>query len=371
VRIVAKITIIGAGVVGGAIAYELSKNIQNEITIIDQNEVGMGCTSAALGVLMGIISKKTKGRAWQLREHSIQRYKSLVTELEELTGESIYYNQQGIVKLLFAEDDLTSWEKLSEIRQKQGWELQVWNSKKLIEKLPQIQSFQNHNLIGAIYSPQDGQIHPTQLTQGLVKAAQLNGVKCYLGQKVQKIETKPLNDRKNGQYCKIYTEGAEYDTDILIITAGLGATFLTELLKKPVDIRPVLGQALQFILENSCQNFDFQPVITGNDVHIVPLENQEYWVGATLEFPNEKGQIFAEDQLLEEVRQKAMEFCPQLNYAKIVKTWSGQRPRPYNQSAPIISKLEGYNNIILAAGHYRNGVLLAPSTALKVKEMLT
>lgn len=365
-----KITIIGAGVIGSAIAYELSINTQNEITIIDENSPAQGCSCAALGVLMGIISRKTKGRDWKLRQTSISRYQTLIKELEQLTGDKIAYNNQGIVKLLFPEDDLIKLQKLLVTRQRQGWELEIWDREILKKKLPQIEIF-NNNITGAVYSSQDGQINPTQLTATLRKAAQLNGVSCHFGYKVQKIEAMPLNEPKNGQSCRIYTEGADFETDILIMATGLGTTYLTNLLEQPVDIRPVLGQALQLKLDFSLGNSDFQPVITGNDVHIVPLENNEYWVGATVEFPNEKGEVFKEEKLLEEVRQQAIAFCPQLNYAKIIKTWSGQRPRPENQAAPIIKKLEGYHNIILATGHYRNGVLLAPATALKVKEMLT
>jgi glycine/D-amino acid oxidase-like deaminating enzyme len=363
------ITIIGAGVIGGAIAYELSKDTQNKINLIDQNEPATGCTFAALGVLMGIISKKTKGRAWQLRETSIQRYQTLTTELEQLTGDKISYNNQGIVKLLFPEDNLTNWQKLSETRAKQGWKLEIWHGEILKEKLPQLE-LNNNQIKGAIYSAQDGQINPSELTKSLVKAAQINGVSCYFGKKVQKIEINQINSPQNREYYRIYLGDIAIETDIAIITTGLGTSLLTKLLGNPIDIRPVLGQALQLKLDLPLGNPEFQPVVTGNDVHIVPLPNNEYWVGATLEFPNSDGEIIMEEKLLEQVRQQAIAFIPQLNHATIIKTWSGKRPRPYQQSAPIINKLAGYQNIILATGHYRNGVLLAPSTALKVKEIL-
>jgi glycine/D-amino acid oxidase-like deaminating enzyme len=54
----------------------------------------------------------------------------------------------------------------------------------------------------------------------------------------------------------------------------------------------------------------------------------------------------------------------------VVQHWVGQRPRPWNRPAPIIECLEGYPGIIVATGHYRNGVLLAPATAQRVREMV-
>jgi glycine/D-amino acid oxidase-like deaminating enzyme len=71
------------------------------------------------------------------------------------------------------------------------------------------------------------------------------------------------------------------------------------------------------------------------------------------------------------VYQQAIAFCPSLAAGAIVRTWSGKRPRPEKKSAPIIEYLPGYDNVILATGHYRNGVLLAPATAKIVREMLS
>ena len=53
-----------------------------------------------------------------------------------------------------------------------------------------------------------------------------------------------------------------------------------------------------------------------------------------------------------------------------MRHWSGVRPRPQGQGAPVIKPLAGYENVILATGHYRNGVLLAPATAMVVEKLL-
>ena len=101
-----KVVIIGSGIIGSSIAYELSNDPHLEITLVDSNNPGTGSTGAALGILMGVISHKTKGRAWKLREASLQRYQTLLPELEELTGLSVPYNPHGIVKLLFADEQV-------------------------------------------------------------------------------------------------------------------------------------------------------------------------------------------------------------------------------------------------------------------------
>ena len=116
------------------------------------------------------------------------------------------------------------------------------------------------------------------------------------------------------------------------------------------------------------ENQNFQPVINGNDVNIVPLGNREYWIGATVEFPKRTEEIILESELLENMKQQALSFCPFLQNAKVIKTWYGERPRPEGEPAPIIRKLPGYDNVLVATGHYRNGILLAPATALAIRE---
>ena len=360
-----QVVVIGCGIVGAAIAYELSLVDGLQITVLDQQLPAQGSTGAALGVLMGAISKKTKGRAWQLRQTSMQRYETLIPELETLTNCQIRFNRHGILMLCFAEEDLASWEPVVETRASQGWRLEIWNRAQLQLSCPQLR---NENIVGAIYSPQDRQVDPVALTQALVAAAQKNGVTFKFGVTVEEI--KSTSDLLNRCCNSIKTTAGELEVDWLVVASGLGSTPLTAQLEQPVAIKPVLGQALQLQLKQPIGNPEFQPVITGDDVHIVPLGEGQYWVGATVEFPNEVGEVVAEAGLLEKVLQEAIAFCPPLADATILLTWSGKRPRPDGRPAPVIEKLPGYSNILLATGHYRNGVLLAPATAQAIREMI-
>lgn len=359
-----KIVIIGCGVVGAAIAYELSLISGLEITVIEKNTPASGSTGAALGVLMGVISHKKKGRAWRLRATSLKRYTTLIPELEARTGLDIPVNRQGIFKLLFAGDNLEKWQQLQKFRASEGWELQIGDRSYVSQHCPHLV---NDNIIAAVYSPQDRQIHPVKLTQALVAAATANGVKFHFGVTAKNVIVQHGGLRSCRQ---LETTIGKVEVEQLIISAGLGSTPLTRSLQQAIPIRPVLGQAVKLKLDRPLGNPSFQPVITGNDIHLVPLGNDEYWLGATVEFPTETGESIADAELLEQVRQGAIAFCPELGRAAILETWSGKRPRPDGIPAPIIEYLTGYNNVLLATAHYRNGVLLAPATALAVVDLL-
>jgi glycine/D-amino acid oxidase-like deaminating enzyme len=362
-----QVAIIGCGVIGAAIAYELSRVDGLAITLLDEKVPASGSTGAALGVLMGIISQKTKGRAWQLRRDSLERYETLIPELEAIAGQPLSFNRQGILMLLFNEGELEKRKKLVEIRRYQGFNLEIWDRARLQSQCPHID---NEQVIGAVYSPRDRQINPTQLTQALVTGATRNGINCQFGVKVQKILLSAPDSENLRRCCQIQTTEEAIAVDWLVVAAGLGSTPLVAAYASSVDIRPVLGQALQLKLERSLGSPDFQPVMTGDDVHIVPLGNGEYWVGATVEFANAQGEIVAEPNLLETLRQTAIAFCPALADATLVRTWSGKRPRPQDRPAPIIGELPGVSNVLLATGHYRNGILLAPATAQAVRDTI-
>jgi glycine oxidase len=359
-----KIVIIGCGIVGAAIAYELSLISGLDITVVDKHTPASGATGAALGVLMGAISQKKKGRAWRLRNASLQRYQTLIPELEAKTGLTIPVNHQGIFKLLFDGDDLDKWRKLQEFRATEGWELVIGDRTFVTHHCPHLV---NEQIVGAVYSPQDGQIDPVELTKALVTAATANGVKFLFGVEVQDF----IIQKNELTTCQsLVTSIGKLEVEQLIISAGLGSSPLTQSLQQGIPIRPILGQAIKLKLDRSLGNADFQPVITGNDVHLVPLCNDRYWLGATVEFPTETEANFADAQLLKQVMTEAIAFCPALRSATILETWSGKRPRPEGIPAPIIEKLSAYSNVLLATAHYRNGVLLAPATALEVVQML-
>lgn len=367
-----KIIIVGCGVVGATIAYELSLIPQLEITVIEKDDSpASGSTGAALGIMMAVISGKTKGRAWRLREASLKRYQSLIPELEAKTGSKIPVNYDGIFKLLFAEDKLDKWQKLAQKRDEQGWRLEILTPTQVQERCLGVAT---ENLIGAVYSPEDRQINPQILTTTLVAAAQANGVEflfktdCQLPRVTCSRGNFDAEPRIFNQ-VKV-TGGTKLECDQLIIAAGLGSAQLTESLAAAVDIRPVLGQALKLEFAQDFDHDSFLPIITGDDIHLVPLGDRQYWLGATVEFPGEDGVVTAGVNLLDEVKQKAEAFYPAIANAKILSSWQGMRPRPYGQAAPVIGKLAGYENVWLATAHYRNGVLLAPGTAQEIKQLL-
>jgi len=361
-----RVVIVGCGVVGAAIAYELSGIPSLQVTVLDRQPPAQDSTGSALGILVGIISQKTKGRAWEMRQISMSRYETLIPELEAATGETIPYNRQGILLLRLDanEEEGEKWRSLIHKRQAEGWHLEAWDAATVQNRCPHIAP-----VVPAIYSPQDRQLDPKALTLALVKAAQQNGVVFHFDAPVDSLDWETEGDRS--RCTTVHARQERWDADWVILSAGLGTLPLVNPQPEPLKLAPVLGQALHLRSPHTLGDPAFQPVITGDDLHIAPLGNGEYWVGATVEFPPDVGEPIADEAALETVLQGAIALCPALKDATILRTWSGRRPRPTNRPAPVIDYLTGATNVILATGHYRNGVLLAPATAEKVKALLS
>jgi glycine/D-amino acid oxidase-like deaminating enzyme len=352
-----QVVVIGCGVVGAMIAYELSLVPELSVVAIDKSLPARGSTSAALGVLMGAISHKVKGRLWKMRLMSLERYEDLIPELESLAQTSILYNRQGILKLCLLDEDLKNWQNLAQIRYQQGFNLEIWDLARLQSDCPQL----NYSQIQAgIYSRSDRQVDPIALTETLILGGKSQGVKYEFETDIE-IDTKKQT---------LKTQNGLIDWDYLVISAGLGSMELASILQEPLPMEPVLGQAIQIQLSQILGKTYFQPVITADDVHIVPWGGTNYYVGATVEFPQNGEPAIPDLEQLKLVKEKAIAICPEMAAGKIIRSWLGLRPRPIGQPAPIIRQHPEYHKILFATGHYRNGVLLAPATAILVRQAI-
>ncbi|OCQ89480.1 hypothetical protein AMR42_00370 [Limnothrix sp. PR1529] len=366
-----RIAIAGGGVVGAMIAYELSGQPDWQITLIDPQAIASPLppdrptsTGAALGVLMGAISKKTKGCAWNLRRDSIQRYPHLIRELETLLDRPIPHNPNGILKLVFTEADRPGWSALAELRKSQGFELELLSPSAVLDRFPAVNLAAMDGVAFGIFSPQDWQVQPLALTVALREAAVKRGAAIAPAQ-ITNVQT--AGDR----VVSLTTTAGELVCDRLVVAAGLGSAALARAIApeaaKPLKLQPVLGQAQRLRLPRPLSDRP-EPVLTGNDIHIVPLGGGDYWVGATVEFPAGAEPPIADGAEWGTVWQGAIDLVPALAQAEMVETWSGLRPRPVERSAPVIEPLNA--NSWLATGHYRNGVLLAPATAQLIREAI-
>ncbi len=344
-----RVAIVGCGAIGAMLSYELNKTDVQVSVFESRSQPATGSTGAALGVLMAACSSKAKGDLVTLRLQSLRRYDRLIDELRGTLPNplEILYNRQGILNLYQSADAEVKARSLIEIRQEQGFELQWLDRDTVSQQFPQWQTQ------GGLFSPCDRAVHPSQLVNALVAAAQNSGVQFYWNAPIHSV-TDLLADH-----------------DRVVVTAGIGSNPLLAPLLKERDqdlLQPVGGQALLLRVPdlNLAHVVHFENA-DGSDTNVVPLGDDRYWLGATVEFEYEQLPRQANVELL---LNQAIAWCPIFGNAEVIETWAGDRPRPLGVRAPILGFVPNHPQILIATGHYRNGVMMAPITAQITKDLL-
>ena len=354
----ADVVVIGCGVIGSAIAWELTRAGLSVIGL-DQAAPASGSTGAALGVLIGVSALQTRGAAANLRLKSLERFDPFIDSIETALGQTLPVNRRGILHLLKSPADLEAWQETLTVRQEQGFLLQGIPGHQP-EQIIALQSHLNPAAYagGGIYSPQDRQVDPSILTHALIGAACQQGAQFFFHQPVTRF--KQISGRINAVYTPQHTISAA----TVILTAGLNSSVLGSHLDQPIPLQPVKGQALRVYVPG----IPCGPVITAEDLHLVPLPSGEMWIGATVEFgATTPGTTLTGIQSL---IHRAVEIYPLLGEAELRSSWMGLRPRPTGQRAPILGFAPAIQNLIIATGHYRNGVLLAPITGAIIRDLV-
>ncbi|PLS68121.1 MAG: FAD-dependent oxidoreductase [Cyanobacteria bacterium M5B4] len=317
-----KVVVIGSGIVGSAIAFHLA-SLGMAVEVWEAlPQAGLGATGAALGILMAVSSAKTKGKTAQLRLDSLAIYEQWLPLLERMTGRKVL-RHRGI---FCVPHDRALWQQLSGVRAAQGYPLQpqsVWG-------------------LEGFFSAADRVVHPLNLLWALIESAALLGAKFHWGRKLVRGEVPPA--------------------DRVVISSGLGSSSLVNL-----PLQAVGGQCVT-VEAKHLEGLPATHIVDDlGDFNIVPLGNSRFSIGATVEFnPTVLPRAENERHLLD----RAAVYLPQFQQAKVVESWANYRPRPIGRSAPVIEFLPDRSDWIVASGHYRNGILLAPITAQIVGEMI-
>lgn len=327
----AVVRVVGCGIIGAAVAEFLSRT-DFEIHVYEQNDApALGATAAALGVIMPVSSGKLVGDVVTLRLESLRYYDAL----------PVADGIAGVLTLCDRPSD-TKIEQRQQQRAEQGFVLESWDGNRLRDICPQIVAD------FGVYSPADRAVDGVKLANHWVKEAAARGVQFH--------------------WQTAITQEALHDwarSDQVVLTNGLG---LNHFLPAP-RVQPVGGQAVRL----HCPDLAIAMVVHWrtddpimSDLNLVPRGGGLFDLGATVEFPPyELPQPLHPQRLLA----AAQRICPQLQDAKILSTWTGDRPRPLHARSPIVGFLQP--NVLVATGHYRNGILMAPITGAIVRDLIT
>ena len=347
----AEVVIIGGGIIGCAIAYELAKKQVSVIVIEKASRVGTEASWAGAGILTSHAS--TDEPYAELCRASLAMYPALASELKAETYIDIEFIRLGTLSVFFDEAEAASLIGLAERRVSRGFSAEVLST----EDAWKIEPAVSKNIVGAVLFPEDGHVRNPKMVSALAKGAAQNGTQFLLGNPVTGFV------RENGRVRGVVVNDETIWADTFVLAAGCWTGNLTALLDVPISISPSKGQIV--LLETMPPLF--QRTIDGLGIYIVPRTDGKVLLGATVEFvgydktPSVDG--------VKKMIDAAVVIAPELKQSTFVQTWAGLRP--YYKSGPCLGYLPSYDNVVLASGHFKNGILLAPITGKLIAEALT
>lgn len=345
----ADIVIVGAGIIGAAIAYELSRSFRARIVVVENHQHGQASTAAA-GVLAVASGQARRGALLDLRRRSAHMFPSWVEALEERTGITLGYRTEGLLSVSSSEASIASLANLVAHRQRQGMRALLLDGSEVREIEPVV----SPRVRGGALFPDDCSIDSQRFLRALVSASTAHGVEFKMGVTVGDF-------RAAGSGVSVEAGGERLQAGTLIVAAGCWSTALLEEVDVRVPIRPVQGEMLA--LRSA---LPIKHILSAEDTYLVPRA-EELLIGSTTRHVGFDARVRAGG--VHELLVRATTLAPGLMTAPILRWWSGLRPCA-TIHRPIISRLDAYPDVILATGHHRNGILLAPVTASLVRAMV-
>jgi glycine oxidase len=215
----------------------------------------------------------------------------------------------------------------------------------------------------AIFSPEEQHVEPRRLVRAWGLAAVGRGVRVREGVAVTGFET------RHGRVTGVVTGAACVDCDVLVVAGGAWSGELAGLVGaaggRPIDLPvfPVRGQ----ILALACLPPPVRHTIYAQTGYLVPKADGRVVVGATEDHVGFNARPTARG--MGRLLAMAPALVPALADAPFESAWAGLRPATVDR-LPLLGPLPGWENVVLATGHYRNGILLAPITAERVARQI-
>jgi glycine/D-amino acid oxidase-like deaminating enzyme len=362
------VIVVGAGIVGLACAWWLQGR-GHQVLLLDPALSGdppgdrdpggewRSGSRAALGVLMADSFHRDRGRAWDLRQRSLELWGQWRRELAQ-RGYPIPY-RAGV--LLLAADGAEQ-ERLAALGARKralGLPLETWG----LERLEPLQATLPQPCLAGLHCARDGQLDPGSALAALAADGRELGLAL-------RAEAAVALEPDQGGWRVALAGGGSEQAAWVVLAAGTAAGTLLEGVSGTEHgrwtLEPVLGQALELDLEARLPT-EWPGTVVWRGVNLVPRPDLEggrrLWLGATLE-PGDR----AEPDQLSQLRDLGGAAPEWLRGARVVRHWQGLRPRPVGRPAPLLEQPAG--GLLLAAGHYRNGVLLAPASAAWVADRI-
>lgn len=326
--------VVGGGIIGLSCAWLLARKGLT-VTLFDARETGAEASWAAAGMLAPGGEFEEDSPVARMALQSLGLYPAYIAELQEASGIEIDYRKCGALDLAFTEDEAVALSHRAARQRILGIQSEIAN---------------HPGVAAARFYPHDALVNPRDLTSALRIACLREGVEIREHEPV-----KAILDNGAGVTTR---QGPFGDDEGLLLAAGAWSGTLLP----GAGTRPVRGHVIAW---------NNQPLLSGailrsGPTYVVQRASGQILAGSTTE--DVGFNRFTDPAMVEDIRRRTIELLPSLAAVPVDDAWLGFRPGISGDS-PAIGRVPG-TNIWTAFGHYRNGILLAPTTAKTITEMV-
>jgi glycine oxidase len=349
------VVIVGAGVIGCAIAYYAAR-AGMRVAILDRGSVAGEASQAGAGLIAPLPS--TAGdEPLPLQRFSfaaLQCYDGLDQELQSEAGIDIELIDAPALRPAFAEQDVARLQWLQRTYEHQLPGLQWLDRSAACE----IESLLSETVMGALLSPKERNVQVKQLTLAFARGAALRGTDLFEGRSAEQLI------RQGKRIVGVDTMQGPVHADAIVLAAGAWMAYWHTPTATP-PLFPVKGQMMA--LQAPAGQFLRHSLQASDAGIILPKLDGSIYVGATIEHAGFDKAVTA--QGLSKLLAGLEKLAPALKGARFLRAWTGLRPGSAD-GLPLIGSCQSIQGLWVASGHYREGILLGPLTGQVLAELL-
>jgi glycine oxidase len=347
---VADVAIIGGGVIGASIAFELAAE-KLDIVLLDRQQPGREASWAAAGMLSPGPDSLEALPLVPLAKESMRLYPAFVAAIEELTGKSTAFKRDGTIEIFTAPDGEVERDKMLAQHRALGLAIEPVS----IDAARKVEPSLGPVARAAAWLPQEATLDPRLLIEALLGAAKSRGVEIRSDSAVTSV-------LMEGNHCSgVVASGTTIAAKCVIVAAGCFSGGI-DWLARYAPTRPVRGQILALRPAGKALG----RTLRSSKGYLVPRPDGRIIAGSTLEDAGFDKHLTPAG--VQTILEGVLELAPALANAQLVEAWAGLRPgTPDN--LPVLGPTD-IRGLYMATGHYRNGILLAPATARLLSELV-
>ncbi len=341
------VLVIGGGVIGLLTARELQQ-AGAQVTVVEKNALARESSWAGGGIISPLYPWRYPDSVTRLASWSQQSYAELCAGLYSCTGIDPEYIISGLAISAPDEQDIAlTW------AEKTGHDCQLLNATQIAQLEPE----RHFPPASAIYMPNIAQVRNPRLVKALIQDATQRGINFITHTTVEHFSV------SHDKVQQVVTNTGKLSADFIVLCAGAWTSELMQNLPHPADVRPVRGQMLLFKTKPGL----IEHIMLEENRYVIPRKDGRVLFGSTLEETsfNQSTTTKAREELL----QIATHRYPVLKQYPIEHHWAGLRPAA-PAGVPYIAPHPQLDNLYVNAGHYRNGVVLAPASTRLLADMV-